>query len=110
MPTQNRPTFDLAEGLIAAARAAGHDADHVPNSPVDLINIWLKGNDSPKPDASVSITDDYAWGHQWEHKAPLGTPPAAIIQRIDGTATGPEAWVPEAIAEQEAYIASRKKI
>jgi hypothetical protein len=72
--------------LQAALRAAGHGADEVQNSPVDLLNVWL--NDEGRiPVATVMYTgtDDggfFVWGPKWEHTTPTSAPMPDIVRQI----------------------------
>lgn len=77
---------DIATNLIAALKEDGHWADHVHNSPVWAVNVWL--DDAGRiPNATVTVDDDgFTWGHSWEHSLPPGTPFPEVIAKIKETA------------------------
>ena len=71
----SRPEFDALDRLREELLQRGHDAEHVPNSPVDLLNVWLDGK-GRNPHATIAVEDrdfedrDFVWGHQWQYRDP----------------------------------------
>jgi hypothetical protein len=123
----------LARQLVRYLDRNGVPADVAepdPGAPwAERVNVWAPAaavtDDNPTinryPQASVVICEnamysDYSWGGNYEHQLPLDTPiadvGAAVIRTLPQEVRavlphGPERWVRDAIAEQEAYLASR---